>query len=606
MARKRELISNYDLGIPYTSYINRKMVDGLKNFTGLSGLNTIYWAFEDLEGEAFVHGVLERQGVESRVSELSMSNIPAEGGFVAVSNRPYGILDALLVMDLMLKRRKDLKFIGNFIVSQVEPLAEYFIEVDPFTPTSSVNLSGIRAALDHVRGGGVLVVFPSNDVSTHQTLMGDVHDSAWSESTMKFVKMCKMPIIPIFIAGGNSATFHWLGKVHPMLRVAQLPREFLKKNNVEIAIKIGKPFMVADQVRIARLETFSNFIRSNVYLLREREEFRVDSRVVKPAEKMITLSQFKALSDKLAGKEMVDLGTLKLYHIRATDMSREELLASPQIMEQIRRHEKSRERFYDMKLEKLLDKAKIKTAATVNSTTKSTSNNAIDSNMPEKEPFKPEEFSSFLVILDHSTETLVVGYELVMGMDLFGNGGGLEDFRSYGNFEFSRKMTDTMRRSIEMTELYSNQEYAQRSDALKLLWAGVIKITKANEWCENLIGVSSVSERYSLTAKMLIMSYLKFNAWDKALSRMVVPRHGSIKAVVNDNVEEVVELVETSISGVLVDKLLADLVVEPGELSRMPLMLKRYLAMGGNVVSLNVDVDKGNGLDMLLLLRLER
>lgn len=52
MAQKRELISNYDLGIPYTSYVNRKMVDGLKRFSGISGLNTIYWAYDDMDGES--------------------------------------------------------------------------------------------------------------------------------------------------------------------------------------------------------------------------------------------------------------------------------------------------------------------------------------------------------------------------------------------------------------------------------------------------------------------------------------------------------------------------------------------------------------------------
>lgn len=589
MAHKRELISNYDLGIPYTSYLNRKMVDGLKSFSGVNGLNAIYWAFDDLDGETFVRGVLERQGVKCDVSELSMSNIPDEGGFVAVANRPYGILDTLLVLKLMLKKRKDLKFIGNFIVSQVEPLADYFIEVDPFTPTSAVNLGGIREALTHVREGGALVVFPSNDVATHQTLIGDVHDSPWSESTMKFVKMCKIPILPVFITGGNSARFHWIGKVHPMLRMAQLPREFLRKTNVEIAVKIGRPFTVADQVRVANLKTFSNFIRSNVYLLKERDESKSARESIMTSEKSIAPTEFAALSGKLKGREVAEQGSLVLYHIKAADLSRKELLASPQIIEQIRRHRKSVEKSRDLQIERLLDKAKFKTAA-----------------VSEKEPFRPEEFSSFLVVLDHSAQTLVVGYELVMGKDLFENGGSLEDFRSYGNFEFSRKLTDTMKHSIELTALYSNQEYAQRSDVLKLLWGEIMIITKRNSWCENLIGVSRVSERYSLTARMLIISYLRFNAWDGAVSKMVVPRHGSIKAVIGDNVEEVVELIETSINGALIDKLLSDLVVEPGELSRMPLMLKRYLAMGGNVVSLNVDVDNGNALDMLLLLKLER
>lgn len=603
MAQKRELISNYDLGIPYTSYVNRKMVDGLKRFSGISGLNTIYWAYDDMDGESFVRAVLERQGVKSDISELSLGNIPTEGGFIAVANRPYGILDTLLIMDLILRKRKDIKFIGNFIVSQVEPLADYFIEVDPFTPTSSVNLSGIRHAMDHVRGGGVLVVFPSSDVATHQTLMGDVHDSPWLESTMKFVKMCKVPILPVYISGGNSTRFHWLGKVHPMLRMAQLPREFLRKTNVEIAIKVGKPFAVADQVRIPKLDTFSNFIRSNVYLLRERSERRGAEGLLnspRPTSQTISKADFDALSLKLEAHKMIEVGTLILYHVNAKELSRKELKASPQIEEQIKKHEKLREsrfeRIHDLTLDrlpeiKLLGKAKAQSKA-----------NGLDS----APPFRPEEFSSFLVILDHSQDALVLSSELVMGRDLFDNGGGLEDFRSYGNFEFSRKMIDTMKRSVELTALYSNAEYSQRSDALKLLWGGILRITKQHPWCENLIGVSRVSEHYSLTARMLIIGYLKFNAWNRELSKMVIPRHGSIKAVINDNVEEVVELVETSINGALIDKLLGDLVEQQGELSRMPLMLKRYLAMGGNVVSLNVDVDNGNALDMLLLLKLER
>jgi putative hemolysin len=87
---------------------------------------------------------------------------------VFVSNHPTGTLDGLVLIHLLSKVRPDVKFMGNMLLSRLEPLKEFFIEVNPFDSHSAQNVGGIRASMEHVRKGGALVIFPAGEISTYK------------------------------------------------------------------------------------------------------------------------------------------------------------------------------------------------------------------------------------------------------------------------------------------------------------------------------------------------------------------------------------------------------------------------------------------------------
>src|SRR6185295_8117924 len=73
-----------------------------------------------------------RAGLDSfKVKIISKGEdyIPVHGGFIVASNHPLGGLDALALLDVVSHRRKDLKFIVNDILLQLQNLKGLFIGV---------------------------------------------------------------------------------------------------------------------------------------------------------------------------------------------------------------------------------------------------------------------------------------------------------------------------------------------------------------------------------------------------------------------------------------------------------------------------------------------
>jgi len=70
-----------------------------------------------------------------------MKNIPPTGQFITISNHAYGGLTALILLSLMSRVRPDYKVLVNFLLTQILPLKNYFIGVNPFETQKDVKSS---------------------------------------------------------------------------------------------------------------------------------------------------------------------------------------------------------------------------------------------------------------------------------------------------------------------------------------------------------------------------------------------------------------------------------------------------------------------------------
>src|SRR3546814_6987379 len=55
------------------------------------------------------------------------ARIPAKGRLLIVANHPSGALDALALLDLVGKVRRDVRIVANDVLSLVEPLSELLL-----------------------------------------------------------------------------------------------------------------------------------------------------------------------------------------------------------------------------------------------------------------------------------------------------------------------------------------------------------------------------------------------------------------------------------------------------------------------------------------------
>ena len=144
----------------------------------------------DLQGPEFSEEVLRRFGISYEVPPEQLANIPTEGGFLTVSNHPFGGADGLILNAIINPLRPDFKILTTFLLAQVRNLTKWFIPVDNFSTGGAKSIRGIRSALGHIGSGGSLGLFPTGEVSTYQkkgrrTAVSDkriIEDKPWPEN----------------------------------------------------------------------------------------------------------------------------------------------------------------------------------------------------------------------------------------------------------------------------------------------------------------------------------------------------------------------------------------------------------------------------------------
>lgn len=212
-------------------------------------VNDLQSNYADYKGPAFARKVLEDVGVSYDLPREQLERIPLEGGFVTVSNHPYGSLDGLILTSVVGGRRKDFKILTTFLLSLIPSLTDYFLPVDNLSgKTGGRSISGIRMALNHIHDGHPIGFFPAGECSTWQIRRRrpsggrwEVQDTYWADNIMRLVQKSGFPVIPIYFEGCNSLSFHLLGLVHRRLRTVRLIHEVFNKRGRVIKVRIGEP-----------------------------------------------------------------------------------------------------------------------------------------------------------------------------------------------------------------------------------------------------------------------------------------------------------------------------------------------------------------------------
>src|SRR3546814_18375914 len=91
------------------------------------------------------------------------ARIPAKGRLLIVANHPSGALDALALLDLVGKVRRDVRIVANDVLSLVEPLSELLLPLRILGGNAgAASLRAIGRALANEEG---VIVFPAGELS---------------------------------------------------------------------------------------------------------------------------------------------------------------------------------------------------------------------------------------------------------------------------------------------------------------------------------------------------------------------------------------------------------------------------------------------------------
>jgi putative hemolysin len=190
----------------------------------------------NLDGFEFVDAVLEYFNFSYKYKNNQIENIPVSGKVVIIANHPLGALDALSLIQLVRKVRKDIKIVANDILMNIEQLKDILLGVDAFGyKTSRSYINDIYNALDNEEA---VIIFPSGKVSRARPT--GIKDTKWHSGFLKFAIKKSAPILPIYIKSKNSSLFYTISALNKNISAALLPHEMFNKKNKSLEFVIGE------------------------------------------------------------------------------------------------------------------------------------------------------------------------------------------------------------------------------------------------------------------------------------------------------------------------------------------------------------------------------
>ena len=235
------------------SSLKKQVIYRIENLTGRKALlrltRGVEEEFEDCQN--FWKVMCGRFNVTINVfnaTPQTMTAIPKTGPVLIVVNHPNGVLDGLVIGQLLQSVRPDFKILAQSVFMQVDALAPNILPVS-FGETddaTKINLQTRKDAINHLKDDGCICVFPAGGVSTSLTPFGKAKDTRWRNFTAKLLAVPDVQVVPIYIAGQNSRLFQIVSHISDTLRKAMLLYEFKRRLGSAVQIAVGQPLQLSD------------------------------------------------------------------------------------------------------------------------------------------------------------------------------------------------------------------------------------------------------------------------------------------------------------------------------------------------------------------------
>jgi 1-acyl-sn-glycerol-3-phosphate acyltransferase len=236
---------------------------------GIYKVNAVYDGSKHLTGVDFANDALDKMGIIRKYENIEVLNQFEGKAFITTSNHPYGHIDGLIEMSAVGSVRSDYKMMANWVLKQVDTIDNMFIGVNPFPKDSKISgvkssVSGIIQALEHLKEGHPMGVFPAGGISL-PNMCGNVVDREWQTSPLKMIKKAQVPIVPVYISGKNSWFYQLLGHIGWQVRSAYLLHELDNKKGKTITVRFGEPISVEEQNKYKNIKDFGEFLKGKTY-----------------------------------------------------------------------------------------------------------------------------------------------------------------------------------------------------------------------------------------------------------------------------------------------------------------------------------------------------
>jgi putative hemolysin len=543
------------LPAPLASAVNR--------FLQIDQLEALYARASAEQG--FVRRLLDDLEVQVNVAAKDFEKIPATGAVVALSNHPTGILDGVMLADLLMRARPDVRILTNRLLGELPELAPLCFFVDPFNkPESRVaNGRALKQAISHLGSGGLLLVFPGGEVSHFDLKKRAICDPEWNRTAARLIRISRAKSLPILINEANGIPFQMLGMVHPRLRTAALPAEMLNKRGKSVEIRIGGAIDPARIEAIPDDAEATKYLRLRVELLARRglstmghasaEAFPVaDAILVERLTREIAslppecvLAETRDFAVYLAGAARIplaleEMGRLREVTFRAAGGGTGELV--------------------------------------------------------DLDRFDPHYLHLFLW---NKVKREIVGAYRLGDVPALVARFGLKGLYTASLFRFNARFVRQLGPALELGRSFIRREYQRQFTPLLLLWKGIGAWVARHPQYSMLIGAVSVSNQYSPASRELIARYFEKQGASEQWRGAVKARRPLRGSLVH-------KWETAALCSLLpdVEDLSAPIADLEPDGKGIPILVKQYVKLGGKLLAFSVDPQFGNALDGFVMVDL--
>lgn len=533
---------------------------------------------EDHGDVHFISKALLHLNITCRMSDWDRSKIPAKGPLIVTANHPFGAVEGLILGSMLLSIRPDVKLMGNSILKHINvpEFLNTFIFVDPFRRKSSLrtNIRPLRQAVQWVRDGGALGIFPAGEVSHFHLGKGRVTDPAWNDTVAGIVNGAQASVVPVFFEGRNSWLFQAAGMLHPRMRTLMLAREIFKKEGTEIRVKVGKRIPYEKLAALPDRKAMTRYLRLRTYLLENRKEDKAPPRHGQEATGLlprrgypsvaqpICLERIPRYVDALPPQQMlVSAGEFSVFYAESDQI--------PLLLREIGRLREITFR---------------------------------QSGEGSGRPIDLDRFDRYythLFLWDNAAGQVAGAYRIGLTdrvLERYGNAG----LYTRTLFRYKTLLLDRIGPALELGRSFVRREYQKSYQPLLLLWKGIGRFVAARPQYKVLFGPVSISSEYHSVSRDLIIEFSKSNR-HREYARLVrgahpvrcnPVRHVRLKAACRmiadiQDLSELVSDIERDRKGI-------------------PILLKHYLNLGGRFLGFSRDRDFSNVVDGLVMVDLTR
>jgi putative hemolysin len=171
-------------------------------------------------GAPFWPKAIRHMGIRIDTPADEIARIPATGPVVVVANHPSGLVDGMVMAEIVNRVRSDFKILTRSLLTGIPEVEEFMIPV-PFPHEDNARALGLKMRDDtmaHLKAGGVIIVFPAGKVAMSEGWWGPAVEGEWNVFTHKIVKSSGATILPMRFPGQNSRAFQIANQLSDTLR----------------------------------------------------------------------------------------------------------------------------------------------------------------------------------------------------------------------------------------------------------------------------------------------------------------------------------------------------------------------------------------------------